>query len=82
MAGFRRRSACISFTISIRSSLEGKVAGLYFWLAWWSFSVPVGLPQRGGITDEGRTVSTVFPGFSCWQYLLNHVRSETLLKET
>lgn len=33
MAGFRRRSACISFTISNRSSLERKVAGLYFWLA-------------------------------------------------
>lgn len=48
-----------------------------FWLL-------VGLPQKDGIKNEGRTVFYVLPAGSCWEYLLYHIMSvaETVLKVT
>lgn len=45
-----------------------RVCVFVFWLL-------VGLPQKDGITDEGRTVFYVLPAGSCWEYLLYHIMS-------
>lgn len=35
----------------------------------------MGLPLQDGVTNEGKTVSTVLPAEGCWEYLLYHIMS-------
>jgi len=77
MAGVRCCSACITFTTSEGSRFTESGHTLFL-ACQWTFWLPVGLPLRDGITEVGRTVSTVLPG-DCWQCLLNRVMSKAEL---
>lgn len=73
-SGFREKKVQTFFSASIKRQI-GCVRVCIFRL-------PAGLPLKDGITNGGRTVSTVLPADGCWEYLLYHIMSvaETVLK--